>query len=266
MGSGARAGDRGHDGGALIAVSTLWRYTPLLILLALWQLLASVGPLANELLPNVPAVLRALWSLLQSGDLTSNGWRSLFRCFSGLAAAIVVGVPTGMLMATFKMFRLLVNPIVQLFYPMPKSALIPVTMVWFGIGDMSKISLIFIGCLLPIIISTYNGARGVNPVLIWSARSFGASRISTLFQVVLPAAMPEVLNGIRTALAFSFILVVTAEFIIASDGVGYLISELGDNGSYAAMFAVILVVCAVGFGADRLFAAFARHQLRWREP
>jgi NitT/TauT family transport system permease protein len=78
--------------------------------------------------------------------------------------------------------------------------------------------------------------------------------------------MPEVLNGIRTALAFSFILVVSAEFVIAEDGVGYMIGQLGDGGSYAAMFAVILVVCAVGFAADRLFAAFVRYQLRWREP
>jgi NitT/TauT family transport system permease protein len=242
------------------------RYTPLLIVLILWQILASVGPLANQLLPNVPSVIRALWDLIVGGDLEHHGVRSLYRAFGGLGAAIVVGIAAGMLMATFKWFRLLFNPIVQIFYPMPKSALIPVTMVWFGLGDASKISLIFVGCLLPVIVSTYNGARGVNPFLIWSAQSFGASRLSILCQVVLPAAMPEVLNGIRTALAFSFILVVSAEFVIASDGVGYLISQLGDGGSYAAMFAVILVVCAVGFAADRLFAAFVRYQLRWREP
>ncbi len=158
------------------------------------------------------------------------------------------------------------NPIVQLFYPMPKSALIPVMMIWFGLGDMSKIVLIFIGCLLPVVISAYNGARGVNPFLIWSARSLGASRAATLIQVTLPAAMPDILNGIRTALAFAFILMVSSEFVIAKDGFGYLISQLGDGGSYAAMFAVILVVAAVGFTADRLYGAFVRHQLRWREP
>ncbi|HTH96063.1 MAG TPA: ABC transporter permease [Stellaceae bacterium] len=249
-----------------MSMATVFRYTPLLICVILWQMLATVGPLANDMLPNVPAVMKSLWGMIQDGSLYQNGIRSLIRCASGLAVAIVFGISAGMLMATFKTFRLLFNPIVQIFYPMPKSALIPVTMVWFGLGDMSKIALIFIGCLLPIVISTYNGARGVNPFLIWSARSFGASRLETLWQVVLPAAMPEVLNGIRTALAFSFILVVSAEFVIAEDGVGYMIGQLGDGGSYAAMFAVILVVCAVGFAADRLFAAFVRYQLRWREP
>lgn len=246
-------------------LNTLWRYTPLLICLAIWEFLAN-GPISNQLLPDVKAVGEALWGLILDGELLRQGGHSLYRAALGFALAVVVGTTAGLLMATFKSVRLLVNPIVQLFYPMPKSALIPVMMIWFGLGDMSKIVLIFIGCLLPVIISAYNGARGVNPFLIWSARSLGASRAVTLVQVTLPAAMPELLNGVRTALAFAFILMVSSEFVIAKDGFGYLISQLGDGGAYAAMFAVILVVACVGFAADRLYGAFVRHQLRWREP
>jgi NitT/TauT family transport system permease protein len=161
--------------------------------------------------------------------------------------------------------RLLVNPLVQIFYPMPKSALIPVVMVWFGLGDLSKIVLIFLGCILPVVVSTYNGARGVDHVLVWSAASLGASRRQILTEIVLPAAMPDILGGIRTALAFSFILMVSSEFILAKDGIGYLIATLGDGGSYAAMFACIFTVAGVGFGADRLFGLLMRRTLRWRE-
>ena len=248
------------------AANLLVRYLPLLVVLALWQVLATAGPLSNQLLPDVPAVAVAFWGLVEDGEILHHAARSLSRAMLGLGLAVVVGSAAGLLMATFRPVRLLVNPIVQLFYPMPKSALIPVMMIWFGLGDMSKVALIFLGCLLPVIVSAYNGARGVNPFLIWSARSLGASKLSTLLQVTLPAALPELLNGIRTALAFSFILMVSSEFVIAKDGVGYLISQLGDGGAYAAMFAVILVVAGIGFAADQLYGAFVRYQLRWREP
>ncbi|WP_341987489.1 ABC transporter permease [Azorhizobium sp. AG788] len=241
------------------------RYLPILIVVVIWQILATAGPLSNELLPSVPAVVTAFWDLVRDGEILRHGLRSLFRASLGLGAAIAVGVAAGLAMAAFRPARLLINPIVQLFYPMPKSALIPVMMIWFGLGDMSKILLIFLGCLLPVVVSTYNGAKGVNPFLQWSARSLGASRFETLLQVTLPAAMPELLNGIRTALAFSFILMVSSEFVIAKDGVGYLISQLGDGGAYAAMFAVILCVAAVGFAADRAYGALVRRQLRWRD-
>jgi ABC-type nitrate/sulfonate/bicarbonate transport system permease component len=250
----------------MTGLDVAFRYAPLLIMLAFWQALASFGPLANQLLPDVTQVAAAFWDLAIDGEILWHGARSLTRAAIGLGAAVVIGVAAGLLMATFRPVRLLVNPIVQLFYPMPKSALIPVMMIWFGLGDMSKIALIFLGCLLPVIVSAYNGARGASEALLWSARSFGASRTATLLEVMLPAAMPEILNGVRTALAFSFILMVSSEFVIAKDGVGYLISQLGDAGAYPGMFAVILAVAAVGFAADRLYGAFVRRQLRWREP
>ena len=111
------------------------------------------------------------------------------------------------------------------------------------------------------------GARfgAINPFLLWSASSFGASRAAVMREVVLPAAMPDILNGCRTALAFSFILMVSSEFVIATDGVGYMISSLGDGGLYPAMFAAIFFVAAIGFAADRLYAALVRKLLRWRE-
>ena len=137
-------------------------------------------------------------------------------------------------MAWWKPVNVLLSPLVEIFYPMPKSALIPVTVIWLGFGNGSKILLIFLGCLLPVTIGAFNGARSSEQTLVWSARSMGASRLRMLWDVVLPSALPELLNGIRTALALSFILLVASELIVAREGLGYLIGYLGADGAYDA--------------------------------
>ena len=127
--------------------------------------------------------------------------------------------------------RIMFRPIVQMFYPIPKSALIPIMMIWIGFGDASKIVIIFLGCMLPVTVSAFNGARGVDVFLIWSARSLGATRGEVLREVISPAALPAILAGIRTALALSFLLLVSSEFLISRNGLGYMISNLGDAGN-----------------------------------
>jgi ABC-type nitrate/sulfonate/bicarbonate transport system permease component len=168
-------------------------------------------------------------------------------------------------MAWSRPVRTVVSPIVEIFYPLPKSALIPVTALWLGFGDASKILLIFLGCMLPVTIGAFNGARGSEQTLVWSARSLGASRLRTLWDVVVPSAMPELLNGVRTALALSWVLLVASELIVARKGLGYLIGFLGDGGNYDGMFAVVLFVALLGFIADRGYQAAMQRALRWRE-
>src|SRR4029077_8715973 len=137
------------------------------------------------------------------------------------------------------------------------------TVIWLGFGDGSKILLIFLGCMLPVTVGAFNGARGCEQVLVWSARSMGAGRLRTLWDVVLPSALPELLNGVRTAIALSFILLVSSELIVARSGLGYLIGFLGEGGVYDAMFAVVLTVAFLGFFADRLYLLFYNRVLRW---
>jgi ABC-type nitrate/sulfonate/bicarbonate transport system permease component len=167
-------------------------------------------------------------------------------------------------MAWWKPVNVILAPVVEIFYPLPKSALIPVTAIWLGFGDGSKILLIFLGCMIPVTIAAFNGARGSDRMLLWSARSMGASRIRVLWDVVLPGAMPELLNGIRTALALSFILLVSSELIVAQRGFGYLIGTLGASGSYEAMYAVVLTVAFLGFAADRFYQLLVQRVLVWR--
>jgi NitT/TauT family transport system permease protein len=246
-------------------LGTVWRYSPILLLALAWEGATRLGLVSPMELPALDRVFAAWWSLLLSGDLVDNAVVSLSRGAAGLGLAIVCGTTLGVLMAWSRPIRAAFNPLVQALYPMPKSALIPVMVLWLGFGSASKIVYIFIGCMLPVTLSAFNGARGAEQVLIWSARSLGASRFATLLQVVLPSALPEILTGIRAALAFAFVLLVTSELIAARQGLGYMIGWLGDGGVYDAMFAVVLTVALLGFAADRAYLALLKRALRWRE-
>jgi ABC-type nitrate/sulfonate/bicarbonate transport system permease component len=245
--------------------SALIRYLPLLLLALAWEAAARSGLVSALALPPLSKVLVAWVDLIRDGELVTNGLSSLYRAGMGLLLSIVIGAALGIVMAWWRPVNVVFSPLVEIFYPMPKSALIPVTVLWLGFGDGSKILLIFLGCMLPVTLGAFNGARGSDRMLIWSARSMGASRLRVLRDVVLPSAMPELLNGIRTALALSFILLVSSELIVAQKGFGYLIGFLGANGSYEAMFAVVLTVALLGFAADRGYQLLMQRVLLWRD-
>jgi ABC-type nitrate/sulfonate/bicarbonate transport system permease component len=245
--------------------ATLIRYLPILICAIAWELISRLGLVSSLALPPLSKVIVAWFDLLKDGELATNTWASLYRGGAGLLLAVVVGAVLGVFMAWWKPVDALLGPIVEIFYPMPKSALIPVTVIWLGFGDGSKILLIFLGCMLPVTLGAFNGARSSDRTLIWSARSMGASRLRMLWDVVVPSAMPELLNGVRTALALSFILLVSSELIVARKGLGYLIGYFGADGTYEAMFAVVLTVAFLGFAADRLYQLLMDRMLRWRE-
>ena len=243
----------------------LLRYVPLLLLALAWEAGARSGMISTLALPPLSTVVVAWIELLKDGELVGNGAASLWRTGAGLTLAILIGAGLGIFMAWWRPVHVLLSPLVEMFYPMPKSALIPVTVLWLGFGNSSKILLIFLGCMLPVTIGAFNGARSSEQVLVWSARSMGANRLRMLWDVVVPSAMPELLNGIRTALALSFILLVSSELIAAREGLGYLIGFLGASGTYDAMFAVVLTVALLGFVTDRIYLLVMKRMLRWQE-
>jgi ABC-type nitrate/sulfonate/bicarbonate transport system permease component len=244
-------------------IGTARRYLPLVLIVLAWEGVAHLD--IFTLLPAPSAIAVSWLQLLESGDLISNTADSLYRLVAGLALAIVLGGAIGIAMAWWRSVHFLANPIVEMFYPLPKSALIPVTAIWLGYGDGSKILLIFLGCMLPVTIGAYNGARSAEEVLVWSARAMGASRLRTLLDVAIPSALPELLNGVRVAIALSFVLLVSSELIVARAGLGYMIGLLGASGVYPAMFAVVLTLAFLGFAADRLYIVAAQRVLRWQD-
>jgi len=246
-------------------MKTIVRYLPIVILAIAWEVIARLNLVDSLALPPLSKVAVAWADLMRDGELVDNGASSLYRGAMGLLLAIVVGGGLGIAMARSRIIDMFINPLVELFYPLPKSALIPVTVLWLGFGDGSKILLIFLGCMIPVTIGAYNGARGSDQALIWSARSMGAGPLRLLWDVVVPSALPELLNGVRTALALAFILLVSSELIVSQEGFGYLIGYLGSTGAYEGMYAVVLTVAFLGFAADRLYQLLMQWLLQWRE-
>jgi NitT/TauT family transport system permease protein len=232
--------------------------------MALWEGLTRGGLLRPELLPAFDRVLLRWLALVIHGELLPHLGASLWREVVGFTMSIVVGVPLGMSMAWMPAVHRFFAPLLALTYPVPKQALIPVLMIWLGLGHASKIAVIGLGCLIPIVISTCNGARGVDPYLLWSATNLGTTRQRLLWRVVLPAALPDILSGIRMALSLSFILLVTSEILAAQAGLGYLTFFLGESGAYEEMCAVVLTVMLLGFLADRLYGQLMQRLLVWQ--
>jgi len=240
-------------------------YLPVFAGFVLWELAARTGLLNPSLFPSLSDTLIAFVRLTGKGHLLEHAEVSVFRQSSGFFLAAFFGILSGMLMAESRWVRNILEPLLRATFPLPKSALIPLFILWLGIGDAAKIAAVFLGCLLPIVVTTFNAARGINKQLVWSAWSLGTPQWLIPWKVVLPAALPEVMSGLRIALALSFTLIVSAEFLIGQRGLGFLIGTLGEDGDYAGMFAAVLAVTFIGFTADRLFLWLSGVLLRGRD-
>jgi NitT/TauT family transport system permease protein len=236
---------------------------PLLLVAALWQAASMSGLLPSAVLPSFSAVITSLVSLVTSGEIFPHTAASFLRAGAGFFIAVICGITLGLLMARLRPVQRAVEPILLLIYPVPKPALIPLFMVWLGIGDASKITVIALSCLLPIVVSTFNGARSVDEMLLWSARARGTPEHRLLWRVVLPAALPQVATGVRTAIAIAIIVMVSSEFISSEHGLGYLIFTYGGVGADDAMLAVVLYLTVIGYLLDRSYVAGLRRLMAW---
>ena len=243
----------------------LIRFAPVALFLALWQAVSATGLVDRNFLPSAASVLAAFVDLASGGEIAGNLLVSAFRAFTGLALAIVAGTTLGIAMAMFRRVDGFFGPLVATTYSLPKSALVPLFLLWFGIGSVTNILTVFLACLLPILVHAYHGVREVPRVLIWSAETMGATRATVFFRVLLPGAQYSIYTGIRIALGFSFVLTVSAEMIAATNGIGKLLFMYGENGAYAYMFAALGALVAVAYLADRGLVALIRRLLRWHE-
>ena len=247
------------------AVRGVGRIAPLLLFGALWQFVCSAHIVDTEFLPTPAMVAAAMADLLSSGDITNNLFITLFRAGAGLIAGSLCGIWIGLMMARSDKFKAYVTPIVGGTYSLPKSALIPLFALWFGIGNLTAIAAVFLACLLPMIVNTYHGVVTTPKVLIWSAEALGTTNRELSFRIFLRNALPDILTGLRIALGFSFVLAISAEMIASTNGIGKLIFMYGENGTYAYMFAAIAYVVVVAFLADRLMLLFTGRLLAWHE-
>ncbi|GGE14279.1 sulfonate ABC transporter permease [Polymorphobacter glacialis] len=235
-----------------------------LILIALWEIGSRIGLIPARILAAPSQVVATLFDMIASGELQSNLVVSLGRALTGLALGGFIGGGLAIIAGLSKRGELAVDPPVQMLRTLPVLALVQLFIVWFGIGETPKILLIALGVSFPIYLNLYNGIRGVDPKLIEAARTFGLSGPALIRHVILPGAMPSLLLGLRMALTVSWLLLVIAEQINASAGLGYLINNARDFLQTDVIVVCLLVYAAIGLTADAGVRALESRALAWR--
>jgi NitT/TauT family transport system permease protein len=233
-------------------------------LLAAWELAARVIgisglPPAHEALRELPGILTDKESLLNILD-------SLKRMAVGFTLALAFAVPVGLMMGRARLVAAFFNPLLMIIYPVPKAALMPLIMLWLGVGDASKTLVIFLGVSLPVIYHAYQGARAVEEKMLWSAAAMGLGPSARLLRIVLPASLPEIMVGIRTGLVLALITMVTSEMIARKQGVGDLLFNALAMAEYNTVYATIVIIGILGFIIDAAFEAFRLRAVAWAEP
>jgi ABC-type nitrate/sulfonate/bicarbonate transport system permease component len=232
-------------------------------LLALWQLLGAIGPPDFVLTP--AEIARALAAAIAGGELWGHVGASLARSLPGFALGSALGIGLGLVAGVARPLDDLLSPAVFLTYPVPKIVMLPVFMLWFGIGDLSKVLIIALACFYPTFINAYHGARATPTILVWSGRNMGAGRRHLFWKVVVPCALPLTFAGLRVSLALSFILLVSAEMINARSGLGYLVRQAENSLAFDLMYVSIVTIAGLGYAADRLLGAVRRRVLAWQD-
>jgi NitT/TauT family transport system permease protein len=233
-------------------------------LLAVWEAASyafgiSGLPPAHEALRELPVILTDPESLL-------NILASIRRMLVGFALALAFAVPVGLMMGRSRLVAAFFNPLLMIIYPVPKAALMPVIMLWLGVGDASKTLVIFLGVSLPLIYHSYQGARAVEEKMLWSAAAMGMSARARLLRVVLPAALPEIMVGVRTGLVLALITMVTSEMIARKQGVGDILFNALAMAQYETVYATIVIIGIMGFVIDALFERLRAHLVAWADP
>ena len=237
---------------------------PVVLLLGVWH--AAVVLSGSLIFPTPVQVAAGLVDLGRQGLLLKHVVASLFRVTVGYLLAVALSVPIGMLMGWFAGAHALLNPLVQGLRPISPIAWIPLAILWFGVGDLSPIFLIFLSSFVPMVVGTAAGVMTIDGKYLRAARNFGFSGLRLFRSVVLPAALPQIVTGMRIGLGVAWLVVVAAEMIAVSSGLGYLIIDSRNAGNrYDLVVAGMLVIGVVGFGLDTLMRRLERlDEVRWR--
>jgi ABC-type nitrate/sulfonate/bicarbonate transport system permease component len=235
------------------------------VALLAWEILARSGLWSPLLFPSLASIGRELGRLASGTDGLLEAWTSLERALGGFALAAVLGVLIGMLMGRSAFIAGLLEPLFSGTYAVPKLALFPIFIFIFGIGSLSKVALVFLECLYPMVIITSQGARNVNRVLLWSAQNMGASRSEILRRVVIPATAPFIFAGLRVALPVALIVVIITEMVSSADGLGYLVIYALSSLKTDRMLAVVVVIALLGLALDWLLVLLRDRLVYWEK-
>lgn len=219
--------------------------SPLLLLL-LWELAVRAGWLDARFIAAPSLILVRLWQMVLSGELLRHVSASMERIVAGFVIGVIPAILLGLWMGLSRPVRAIVDPLIGAIYPIPKIAILPLLMVLLGIGEASKIAVVAISAFFPVIVNTHTGVATVDRIYLDVAQSFGASRALVFRRVVFPGALPVIFAGIRLALGVCLIVIVSAEFVAARDGIGFLIWSSWETLVIEKMFVGLLVISVIG--------------------
>ena len=217
-----------------------------LALLALWEITAQVGLLDTRFFPPPTRIASQFVELVQSGELLVNTWVSLQRLFFGFLLGGIPALVLGLIMGLYRPIRAAIDPLIAATYPIPKSAVLPLILLIFGLGEMSKIVMVAIGVFFPVVINTTAGVLEIDKIYHDVSKNFGASRWQVFRTVALPGAMPLIMTGVKLGIGLGLILIAIAEMVGAKSGLGYMIWNAWQIFSVETMYVGILVISVLG--------------------
>ena len=239
----------------------------LVVLLALWWAVTAAEWIEPLFLPPPSAVLEKAWLLLTKGYMDSTLWQhlgaSLQRIGLGLGAAILTAIPVGIAIGHNRVAQGILDPLIEFYRPIPPLAYLPLIVIWFGIGEFSKVLLIYLAIFAPIAIATATGVRTVDPTRVRAAQSLGATRWQLIRHVILPSALPDILTGIRIGLGVGWSTLVAAELIAATSGLGFMVQSAAQFLVTDVVVLGILVIAIIAFAMELSLRALQRRLVPW---
>jgi ABC-type nitrate/sulfonate/bicarbonate transport system permease component len=237
----------------------------IVLLLLIWEGLARSGVVSRFMLPPLAPVIDRLIEEIASGDFFLNSARTLSRALAGFAIAGVAGVALGMVMVRSALARWFFEPIISAGFPMPKVAFLPIFILWFGVYDMSKIMMVVVDAVFPVISATIVGLQGVEREFIWSARNMGAKPRELVWQIMLPAALPQILTGLQVALPIAIVIAIATEMLMGGTGLGGAMLEASRMADSPGVFAGLIEMTIVGYAAIKIMSLVRHRLLLWHQ-
>jgi len=245
-----------------------WGFARVFSILALavaWEVAARSGAFTPYMLPALSAVLERIWSDLIAGDLLINTGVTLYRALMGFLIGAVAGIALGMGICRNRLANWFFDPIISVGFPMPKIAFLPVVMLWLGVYDMSKITMISVEAIFPVVTATIVGIRGVERELLWSARNMGAGERELLWQIALPAALPQIITGLQVALPIALIVAIVTEMFMGGYGLGGAMNTAARFADSRGVFAGIVEIAVIGYALVKGMGLIRRRLLLWHQ-
>lgn len=239
------------------------RWFSVLVVVVAWEGLARSGIVTRFMLPPLSVVLERIWSDAASGDLFQHLSLTLYRAFAGFFIAAVAGIVLGVLIPRNRLVHWLFDPIISVGFPMPKIAFLPIVILWMGVFDASKISMVVLDAFFPVVTATIAGTQAVEKEFLWSARNMGAGERQLLWEIVLPAALPQIMTGLQVALPIALIVSIVTEMKMGGIGLGASMMTASRFAESPGVFAGIVEIAVAGYCVVKGMAAIRRRLLLW---